>query len=110
MPPLHPKEKKDLFKEGYIASRSGHTRGSTLDLTILNIKTEKELDMGSPYDFFGIESWVNYDDITEMQKANRQLLQTVMIKHGFINYPKEWWHFTLKNEPFPETYFDFVVE
>jgi len=103
-------KKKDLFKEGYIASRSGHSRGSTLDLTILNIKTGKELNMGSPYDFFGTESWVKYEEISKKQKANRQLLQSVMIKHGFINYPKEWWHFTLKEEPFPNTYFDFVVE
>lgn len=103
-------KKKDLFKEGYIASRSGHSRGSTLDLTIVNSTTGEELDMGSPYDFFGTESWVNYEGITEMQKANRQLLQMVMIKYGFINYPKEWWHFTLQAEPFPDTYFDFVIE
>lgn len=103
-------KKKDLFNEGYIASRSGHTRGSTLDLTIINKDTNMELDMGSPYDFFGTESWVNYKGISKKQIANRELLQTVMIKHGFINYPKEWWHFTLKNEPFPDTYFDFVVE
>ena len=66
--------------------------------------------MGSPYDFFGEQSWVDYDNITEAQKANRQLLQTVMLKHNFRNYPKEWWHFTLRWEPFPDTYFDFVVE
>ncbi len=102
--------KKDLFKEGYIASRSGHSRGSTLDLTIVDNTTGNELDMGSPYDFFSTESWVNYEDITKQQKENRQLLQTVMIKYGFINYPKEWWHFTLKKELFPDTYFDFVVE
>ncbi len=103
-------KKKDLFKEGYIASLSGHSRGSTLDLTIIDKETNKEIDMGSSYDFFGTNSWVNYEDITKKQIANRQLLQTVMIKHGFINYPKEWWHFTLKEEPFPDTYFDFVVE
>jgi len=103
-------KKKDLFKKGYIASRSGHSRGSTLDVTIIDNISGKELDMGSSYDFFGRQSWVNYEDITKTQKANRQLLQAVMIKNGFINYPKEWWHFTLRNEPFPETYFDFVVE
>ena len=103
-------KKQDLFKEEYIATRSGHSRGSTLDITILNNATNEELDMGSPYDFFGEVSWVNYQDITAQQKANRELLQTVMIKHGFRNYPKEWWHFTLQNEPFPDTYFDFVVE
>jgi len=102
--------KENLFKEEYIASRSGHSRGSTLDLTIINVITGEPLDMGSPYDFFGQQSWVDYQSISETQKMNRQLLQTVMLKHGFRNYPKEWWHFTLRGEPFPETYFDFVVE
>ena len=102
--------KRNLFKAGYIASRSGHSRGSTLDLTITNGETGEPLNMGSPYDFFGEQSWVDYNDITEEQKKNRELLQTVMLKHNFRNYPKEWWHFTLRWEPFPETYFDFEVE
>lgn len=102
--------KRNLFKAGYIATRSGHSRGSTIDLTITNGETGEPLDMGSPYDFFGEKSWVDYKGITEKQKANRQLLQTVMLKHNFRNYPKEWWHFTLRWEPFPETYFDFEVE
>jgi D-alanyl-D-alanine dipeptidase len=102
--------KRNLFKAGYIASRSGHSRGSTLDLTITNGETGEPLDMGSPYDFFGEQSWVDYKAITEQQKANRQLLQTLMLKHNFRNYPKEWWHFTLRWEPFPKTYFDFEVE
>lgn len=103
-------EKRFLFKEEYIATRSGHSRGSTVDLTITNGDTGEPIDMGSPYDFFGVESWVAHDDLTETQKANRQLLQTVMLKHNFRNYPKEWWHFTLRWEPFPDTYFDFEVE
>jgi D-alanyl-D-alanine dipeptidase len=103
-------EKRFLFKEAYIATRSGHSRGSTLDLTLTDGNTGEPLDMGSPYDFFGVQSWVDYDKITETQKANRQLLQTVMLKHNFRNYPKEWWHFTLRWEPFPNTYFDFEVE
>jgi D-alanyl-D-alanine dipeptidase len=103
-------DKKDLFSEEYIAARSGHSKGSTLDLTIIDGNTGEPLDMGSPYDFFGHESWVDYQGISEKQKANRQLLQTVMLKHGFKNYPKEWWHFTLKNEPFPDTYFDFPIK
>ena len=102
--------KRNLFKAGYIATRSGHSRGSTLDLTITNGATGEPLDMGSPYDFFGEQSWVDYDDITNEQKKNRQLLQTVMLKHNFRNYPKEWWHFTLRWEPFPKTFFDFEVE
>lgn len=103
-------EKRFLFREEYIATRSGHSRGSTLDLTIIDGNTNVPLDMGSPYDFFGRESWVEHDDLTDVQKANRQLLQTVMLKHNFRNYAKEWWHFTLRWEPFPKTYFDFIVE
>ena len=102
--------KRNLFKEEYIASRSGHSRGSTLDLTIIDGNTNMPLDMGSPFDFFGEPSWVDYEDITETQKKNRQLLQHVMLNHGFRNYTKEWWHFTLRDEPFPNTYFDFPVE
>ncbi len=102
--------KRNLFKEEYIASRSGHSRGSTIDLTIICGETGEPLDMGSPYDFFGEQSWVSYENITEAQKKNRQLLQTVMLKHNFRNYSKEWWHFTLRWEPFPKTYFDFEVE
>tara|TARA_R110002012_G_scaffold241610_1_gene415830 strand:+ start:12583 stop:13257 length:675 start_codon:yes stop_codon:yes gene_type:complete len=103
-------KKKNLFRDGYIASQSGHSRGSTIDLTIIDANTLEPLDMGSPYDFFGEASWVAYQDLTEIQKKNRQLLQQVMQKHGFRNYPQEWWHFTLRGEPFPDTYFDFVVK
>ncbi|WP_274475966.1 M15 family metallopeptidase [Mangrovimonas aestuarii] len=102
-------DKKDLFAEEYIAERSGHSRGSTLDVTLIDLKTEEPLDMGSTYDMFDPVSWVNYKGITEGQQKNRQLLQSVMLKHGFKNYPREWWHFTLKNEPFTDTYFDFIV-
>ena len=103
-------KKRNLFKAGYIASKSGHSRGSTVDLTVIDGNTGKPLDMGSPFDFFGEQSWVDYDGISEVQKKNRQILQRVMIKHNFRNYPKEWWHFTLRWEPFPKTYFDFEVE
>jgi len=102
--------KKDLFKHEYIASRSGHSKGSTLDITIVDNLTCEPLDMGTPYDFFGKESWVKNTNLTAQQLANRMLLQTVMRKHGFRYYPQEWWHFTLRGEPFPNTYFDFVVE
>lgn len=102
--------KRNLFKEGYIAYKSGHSGGSTLDVTLVNLETREELDMGTPYDFFGRESWVNYSKITNQQKANRQLLQDVMLNNGFVNYPQEWWHFTLKKQPFKGSYFDFPVE
>ncbi len=103
-------EKRNLFKEGYIAKRSGHSRGSTIDLTIIDLKTKKELDMGSSFDFFGKKSWVHYGNITSQQRVNRMLLNQVMIKYGFKAYSQEWWHFTLRNEPYKNRYFDFKVE
>ncbi|CAM1339713.1 M15 family metallopeptidase [Tenacibaculum aestuarii] len=102
--------KRHLFKKGYISSKSGHSRGSTIDLTIINLETGEELDMGSPYDFFGISSHIAYDSLSDQQKKNRQLLQKIMNKHGFRSYSKEWWHFTLRGEPFPKTFFDFPVK
>ena len=103
-------DKRNLFEEGYIASKSSHTRGSTVDVTLVDLKTEKVLDMGSSYDYFGKESWVKFKDLSRDQKRNRKILQRVMLKHGFKNYAQEWWHFTLENEPYPETYFDFKIE
>ncbi|TYP98209.1 D-Ala-D-Ala dipeptidase VanX [Tenacibaculum adriaticum] len=102
--------KRNLFKLGYISTKSGHSRGSSVDLTIVNAKTREELDMGSPYDFFGIASHVSYNKLTKQQKDNRQLLRKTMLANGFRPYANEWWHFTLRNEPFPKTYFDFPVQ
>lgn len=101
-------EKKNLFKEQYIATRSRHSSGSTIDITLIDLNTCKELDMGTPYDFFGKESWVSYDCISKKQKKNRKLLQEIMLTNGFRNYSKEWWHFTLRGEPYRDQYFDFV--
>ena len=102
--------KKDLFKAGYIATRSRHSSGSTVDVTLVDLLTNKELDMGTSHDFFGPESWVAYKGITKQQQENRMLLKTVMNNFGFISYSKEWWHFTVYNEPFKNEYFDFVVK
>jgi len=102
-------DKKNLFRDGYIASKSGHSRGSTIDLTIIDLKTKKELDMGSHFDYFGKISWVKYPNITSQQRANRMLLQTIMTKYGFKPYTQEWWHFTLKDEPYPNKYFNFNI-
>jgi D-alanyl-D-alanine dipeptidase len=101
--------KSELFKQGYIASKSGHSRGSTVDITLVNSKTSKELDMGSAYDFFGIQSHPFFKGISKKQKENRILLREVMLQNGFKPYENEWWHFTLKEEPFPETYFNFSI-
>jgi D-alanyl-D-alanine dipeptidase len=103
-------DKRNLFRDGYIASKSRHSSGSTIDLTIVDLKTGKELDMGTPYDYFGTPSWYLHEGLTEAQKNNRALLHNIMLKHGFRHYPKEWWHFTLRGEPFKNQYFDFPVE
>lgn len=106
-------DKRNLFKEDYIAARSSHSRGSTVDLTITSLQAAPNaagIDMGSRFDFFGPESWPYYSGITADQRAHRMLLNQLMIKHGFQPYPKEWWHFTLVDEPFPDTYFDFPVQ
>ena len=102
--------KNQLFKLGYIASKSGHTRGSTVDLTLMDLATNTELDMGSPYDFFGNESHALNTILTKKQRANRLLLRNLMLTNGFNPIRTEWWHFTLRNEPFPKTYFNFPIE
>lgn len=101
-------KKSNLFKLGYIAYKSGHSRGSTIDVSLVDITTNKEIDMGTIFDYFGIESHTFYDNLTENQKANRLLLYEIMSNNGFQNYSKEWWHYTLKNEPF-QKYFDFLI-
>jgi D-alanyl-D-alanine dipeptidase len=102
--------KKDLFRLDYIAAKSGHSRGSTVDLTIINLDSRIPLDMGSPYDYFDTISWPFEKSITPKQQSNRLLLRKVMVENNFKPYQSEWWHFTLKNEPYPITYFDFLVE
>ena len=102
-------EKQELFNKGYIAKQSGHSRGSTVDLTLLDMTTGREVDMGGPFDFFSELSHPDYRDITEEQYNNRMMLQQVMVRNGFEPIDCEWWHFTLKKEPYPETYFEFPV-
>jgi len=103
-------DKSQVFKLGYVASKSGHSRGSTVDLTIADAATGIPADMGSPYDFFGDVSGHGTKEITPEQTANRELLKNAMVKRGFKPYNKEWWHYTLKDEPHPKKYFDFDVE
>jgi D-alanyl-D-alanine dipeptidase len=127
-------DKRNLFKDGYIDSKSGHSRGSTVDLTIVPLPAPKQpeyisgqklaecylpaaerfadngIDMGTGFDCFHELSHTANNNISELQKNNRQLLKKLMEKYGFKNYDLEWWHYTLKNEPYPDTYFDFVVE
>ena len=100
-------EKQELFAKGYIAKQSSHSRGSAVDLTLLDMKTGKELDMGSPFDFFGEISHPDCRSVTEEQYENRMLLQRVMTRNGFDPLDCEWWHFVLRDEPYPDTYFEF---
>ena len=103
-------DKADLFEQGFIAKKSGHSRGSTVDLTLVDAFSGREVDMGGPFDFFGELSHPGYRGaLTEQQISNRQLLRDTMLKHGFKPLSTEWWHFTLKDEPYPGTYFDFPV-
>ena len=102
-------DKSVLFDQGYIARRSGHSRGSTVDLTLFDMRTGKEVDMGGVFDHFGELSHPDYAGITEAQHANRMLLREAMLAHGFKPLSTEWWHFTLIDEPYPHTYFTFPV-
>ena len=102
-------EKQELFAKGYIARQSSHSRGSTVDLTLLDMKTGKEVDMGGPFDYFGELSHPDYRGITDEKFENRMFLQKAMVRNGFMPIDCEWWHFTLNNEPYPDTYFNFPV-
>ena len=121
-------DKSVLFDQEYICAKSGHTRGSTVDLTLFDMRTEKELDMGGTFDWFGPESHPDFcgdpevqsftgdnskspvgRSITSEQFCNRMILREAMMRHGFKPFPTEWWHFCLANEPFPDTYFNFPV-
>lgn len=102
-------DKRNLFRDGYLSARSGHSRGSTVDLTLVSLPGGDEVDMGTPYDFLSPRSGVR-GDVGPQARANRKLLSDAMRARGFIPYDKEWWHFTLRDEPFPDSYFDFPVK
>ncbi len=124
---FYPELNKDVLIPDYIARKSGHTRGSTVDLTLFDMRTEKEVDMGGTFDWFGVESHPDFcgnpdtgkytggkspagRSITAEQFHNRMILRQAMLRHGFKPLDTEWWHFTLKNEPFPNTYFTFPLK
>ncbi len=102
-------EKQELFQRGYIAKQSSHSRGSAIDVTLLDMRTGRELDMGSPFDQFSEVSHPDYRGISEEQFENRMLLQRAMLRNGFMPLDCEWWHFVLRDEPYPDTYFTFPV-
>lgn len=101
--------KPALLEKGYIATRSSHSRGSTVDMTLVSLKTGKALDMGSSFDFFDPLSHHGAAGLTTMQIENRQILISLMKTCGFTTFPLEWWHYTLQDEPYPDHYFDFPV-
>lgn len=101
--------KAELFEKGYIAERSSHSRGSAVDLTLLDMQSGKEVDMGSPFDLFSEISHPDSKGVTKEQYENRMFLQKAMLRHGFQPLSCEWWHFSLKDEPYPDTYFEFPV-
>ena len=106
-------DKRDLFRLGYISPQSGHSRGSTVDLSLVRLVDggePVEVDMGTPFDTFSPRSWPSDTTVGTDARRNRALLADAMRRHGFVRYVKEWWHFTLGNEPFPGTYFDFPVK
>ena len=108
-------DKEDLFRAGYISLQSAHSRGSTVDLTLVDILPGpdgnlRERDMGTYFDFFSPYSAPSDRRISEEARSNRRLLADAMRKSGFVPYGKEWWHFTLAQEPFPQTYFDVEVK
>ena len=104
-------DKRDLFAQGYIAEQSGHSRGSTVDLTLVRLDDASgpDVEMGTPFDYFGTRSWPADASVGDRIRANRMRLADAMTRRGFKPYDKEWWHFTLAREPFPDTYFDFPV-
>jgi len=102
-------EKSRIIPEGYIAEKSGHSRGSAIDLMLLDMAAGQELDMGGPFDYFGALSHPDFSGVSNTQRQNRQLLREIMTGNGFRPLAEEWWHFTLAEEPYPETYFTFPV-
>lgn len=102
-------DKSVLFSQGYVSSKSGHSRGSTVDLTLFDISSGREVDMGGTFDYFGERSHSDYAGISEEQRANRMILRDVMLAHGFKGISTEWWHYTLIDEPYKNSYFDFPV-
>jgi len=102
-------DKTNLFRDGYIAARSGHSRGSTMDIGLVTRADGRDLDMGTPFDFFSPRSAPGDKTVSPQAQANRKLLADAMRRRGFMPYNKEWWHFTLRREPYPDTYFDFPV-
>ncbi|MCC8356832.1 MAG: M15 family metallopeptidase [Oscillospiraceae bacterium] len=103
-------EKMKMFDEGYIDRKSAHTRGTAVDLTLVDIETHQELDMGSIFDFMDVRSWPDYPNLTPAQRKNRDTLRSAMLSSGFEPLENEFWHYNISPEPHPDTYFDFPIK
>lgn len=99
----------EMFERGYVAARSGHSRGSTVDLTLYHLATGELAPMGGSHDLMDSVSHHGAEAITRVETGNRQCLRSVMEACGFGSYAREWWHYTLEDEPYPDTYFDFPI-
>jgi D-alanyl-D-alanine dipeptidase len=99
----------EMFEKGYVATKSGHSRGSTVDLTLYRLDTGELAPMGGDYDLMDVMSHHDAEGIAQAEKRNRQYLCSLMEASGFRSYDCEWWHYTLEDEPFPDTYFDFPI-
>lgn len=102
-------ERAEMIEQGYVAARSGHSRGSTVDLTLYHLTTGEMASMGGDHDLMDTVSHHEAEGITPVEAANRRALRTIMESSGFTSYAREWWHYTLRDEPFPDTYFDFPI-
>jgi zinc D-Ala-D-Ala dipeptidase len=102
-------DRTEMFADGYVAAKSGHSRGSTVDLTLFHLATGELAPMGGDYDLMDAVSHHGAPGITEVEAANRRCLHSIMTASGFGAYAREWWHYTLKDEPYPDTYFDFPI-
>jgi zinc D-Ala-D-Ala dipeptidase len=102
-------DRGEMFELGYVAAQSGHSRGSTVDLTLYHLATGELVDMGGDHDLMDSVSHHEAKGIREAEARNRRYLRSIMEASGFSSYTTEWWHYTLRNEPFPDSYFDFPV-
>ncbi|MDR0396659.1 MAG: M15 family metallopeptidase [Oscillospiraceae bacterium] len=101
--------KSDIVPLGYVAERSGHSRGGAIDLTLCAASGGKPLDMGGGFDLMDVSSHHGAPGLSADAAAHRALLRDIMESSGFAAYEKEWWHYSLNNEPFADTYFDFPI-
>lgn len=102
--------KREIFEKNFVAYKSAHSRGSTVDLTFYDVNLQADLDVGGSFDLFDDSSRYDYKFLSDVQKKNRRFIRNIMIKYGFLPFDNEWWHFTLEDEPFPNIYFDFPVK